>query len=170
MKCRSLFTKLHCHFQCHIHSIYISVNVQIFLLSCLNHRIPTTSHIGHNTARSNISQYLYFCSHCIENLKSYIIGDLYPTFHCFILAITMKFSLHVVINFLVVWWWTNTILPHNLLKAILLLFMSMGWDYVSELQPLTGLLVIPQMAYEYREPRWNNVGRRKPKSSEENLI
>jgi hypothetical protein len=34
--------------------------------------------------------------------------------------------------------------PHSDL-LLLLLFMSMGWDYISELRPLTGLLFIPQM-------------------------
>jgi hypothetical protein len=36
---------------------------------------------------------------------------------------------------------------------------SMGWEYVSELRPLTGLLFIPQMVYEHGQPRWNNIGR-----------
>jgi hypothetical protein len=44
------------------------------------------------------------------------------------------------------------------------LFMSMGWDYVSELRSLTGLLFIPQMMYEYGEPRWNDMDRGKPKN------
>jgi hypothetical protein len=34
---------------------------------------------------------------------------------------------------------------HNML----LLFMLIGWEYVSELQPPMGLLFIPQMIYEY---------------------
>jgi hypothetical protein len=50
-----------------------------------------------------------------------------------------------------------------------LLFISMDWDYVSELQPPTSLLFIPQIIYEYGEPRWNHVDRRKSKSSEKNL-
>jgi hypothetical protein len=28
----------------------------------------------------------------------------------------------------------------------------MGWDYVSELRPQTGLLFIPQVIYEHQEP------------------
>jgi hypothetical protein len=36
-------------------------------------------------------------------------------------------------------------------------FMSMGWDYVSELRPPTGLLFIPQMIYEYGQPWWNDI-------------
>jgi hypothetical protein len=35
------------------------------------------------------------------------------------------------------------------------LFMSMVWDYVSELWPQMGLLFIPQMVYEYVEPWWS---------------
>jgi hypothetical protein len=42
------------------------------------------------------------------------------------------------------------------LCLILLLFMSMGWDYTYELWPLTGLLFIPQMTYENGQPRWNS--------------
>jgi hypothetical protein len=34
-------------------------------------------------------------------------------------------------------------------NRLLLLFMSVGWHYVSELRPSTGLLFIPQMMYEY---------------------
>jgi hypothetical protein len=47
-----------------------------------------------------------------------------------------------------------------------LLFMSMGWDYVSELQPLMGLLFIPQMIYKSVKPWWNYTDRGKPKNSE----
>jgi hypothetical protein len=32
-----------------------------------------------------------------------------------------------------------------------------GWDYVSELLPLTGLLFISQVILEYGEPRWNGM-------------
>jgi hypothetical protein len=47
--------------------------------------------------------------------------------------------------------------------------MSMGRDYVSELRPPTGLLFIPQIIYEYEQPRWNDTDRGKPKNSEETL-
>jgi hypothetical protein len=36
--------------------------------------------------------------------------------------------------------------------------MLMGWDYVSELRPLTGLFFIPR-ATEYGERRWNDIDR-----------
>jgi hypothetical protein len=53
---------------------------------------------------------------------------------------------------------------------VLLLFMSMGRDYVSELRPpVSGLIVKPQMIDEYGEPWWNDIGRGKPKISEKNL-
>jgi hypothetical protein len=45
----------------------------------------------------------------------------------------------------------------------------MGWDYVSELLPLTDISVIPQMIYGYGERRWNDIDRGKPKYSEKNL-
>jgi hypothetical protein len=51
----------------------------------------------------------------------------------------------------------------------MLLFLSMEWDYISELWPPTGLLFIPQMIYEYGELRLNDIDRRKPKNSEKNL-
>jgi hypothetical protein len=35
--------------------------------------------------------------------------------------------------------------------------MSMGWDYVFELRPLTSLLLNFQIIYEYIEPRCNNI-------------
>jgi hypothetical protein len=46
------------------------------------------------------------------------------------------------------------------------LFMSVGWDCVSELWPPTGPLFVPQMIDEYGEPRWNDFDRAKPKNSE----
>jgi hypothetical protein len=42
-------------------------------------------------------------------------------------------------------------------------------DCVSELLPLTDILLIPQMIYEYGERRWNDIDRGKPKNSEKNL-
>jgi hypothetical protein len=39
------------------------------------------------------------------------------------------------------------------------LFMSMGPDDVSELRPPTQLLFIPQVIYEYGQPRWNDTGK-----------
>jgi hypothetical protein len=47
-----------------------------------------------------------------------------------------------------------------------LLFMSMGRDYASELRPPTGLLFIPQVIYEYGEPRCNDINRENRKISE----
>jgi hypothetical protein len=52
---------------------------------------------------------------------------------------------------------------------LLLMFMSMGWDDVSELLSLTGLLFILHVIYESVEPRWNDIERGKLKNSEENL-
>jgi hypothetical protein len=52
------------------------------------------------------------------------------------------------------------------LLLLLLLFMSMEWDNVSEMQLPTGLLFIPQVIYEYGEPWWNDTDRGKPKNSE----
>jgi hypothetical protein len=49
------------------------------------------------------------------------------------------------------------------------LFMSMGWDDVSELRPQTGLLFIPQVIYENGEPRWNDIDRVKAKNSDKNM-
>jgi hypothetical protein len=37
--------------------------------------------------------------------------------------------------------------------------MSMGWDYISELWPQTGLLFISRTIYEYGLPRWNDIDR-----------
>jgi hypothetical protein len=45
------------------------------------------------------------------------------------------------------------------------LFMSVGWEYVSELRPPTGLLFTPQVIHEYRA-WWNVTDRGKPKNSE----
>jgi hypothetical protein len=48
-----------------------------------------------------------------------------------------------------------------LVVVVMMMMMSMGWDYVSELRPPTGLLFVPQVIYEYGEPRWNEIDRRK---------
>jgi hypothetical protein len=45
--------------------------------------------------------------------------------------------------------------------VVVVVVMWMGRNYVSELQPPTGLLFILLMMSEYREPRWNNIDRRK---------
>jgi hypothetical protein len=37
------------------------------------------------------------------------------------------------------------------------MFMSMGWNYVSELRLPTSLLLIPQVIYVYEEPRWLEI-------------
>jgi hypothetical protein len=46
----------------------------------------------------------------------------------------------------------------------------MGSDYVSEFRPLTGLLFIPRIIYEYVEPRWNDIDRGKPKNWKKSLL
>jgi hypothetical protein len=42
-------------------------------------------------------------------------------------------------------------------------------SYVSELRPLTGLLFITQMIYDYRKSQWNDIDRGKLKISEKDL-
>jgi hypothetical protein len=49
------------------------------------------------------------------------------------------------------------------------LLISMGCDYVSEVLPLTDMLFIPRVIYEYGERQWNDTDRGKPKNSEKNL-
>jgi hypothetical protein len=41
--------------------------------------------------------------------------------------------------------------------SLFMLFMSTGWDCVSELHPLSGLLLIPQMLYDHGQWRWTDV-------------
>jgi hypothetical protein len=55
---------------------------------------------------------------------------------------------------------TNQPLPirHTGMSWLFMLYISMGWDYVSEIQPSTSLLFIPQMIYEY-ECRRNGTHR-----------
>jgi hypothetical protein len=58
----------------------------------------------------------------------------------------------------------------NLVQChILLLFMSMRWDDVFELQPPMALLFIPQTIYEYGDSWRNDTDRWKPKNSEKDL-
>jgi hypothetical protein len=44
----------------------------------------------------------------------------------------------------------------------MLMVMSMGSDYVSEVRPTAGLLFILQVVYVYREPRCNYIDRETP--------
>jgi hypothetical protein len=69
---------------------------------------------------------------------------------------------HVVpVNFGVVWDYKisriNTLNP----KPVFFLFITMGWDDISELRPPAGLLFIPQMIYVYDGPRWHEIDRGK---------
>jgi hypothetical protein len=48
---------------------------------------------------------------------------------------------------------------------IMYIFMSLGWDYVTELRPPTGPIFILQVTYESAEPQWNYTDREKPKNS-----
>jgi hypothetical protein len=55
-----------------------------------------------------------------------------------------------------------------MMMMMMIIIMSMGWDYVSELLPLTGLLLITQVIYERGETRWNDIDSEKqirPQSS-----
>jgi hypothetical protein len=55
-------------------------------------------------------------------------------------------------------------------KQKLLMYMSVGWDCVFELQPpMCLLLFFPQMICEYGEPWWNDIDTGKPKNLEKNL-
>jgi hypothetical protein len=42
-----------------------------------------------------------------------------------------------------------------------MMIMLMGSGYVSELQPLMGILFIPHVVYEHGEQWWNDIGRGK---------
>jgi hypothetical protein len=50
-----------------------------------------------------------------------------------------------------------------------LLFTSIVWEYFPKVRPLTGLLLILHMIYDYGDQRRNDTDRRKPKNSEINL-
>jgi hypothetical protein len=50
------------------------------------------------------------------------------------------------------------------------LFMSMGWDYISDLWPQTGLLFISRTIYEYGQPWWNDIDRWKNEELREKPI
>jgi hypothetical protein len=40
-----------------------------------------------------------------------------------------------------------------------MMMMSMGCDYISDMQAPMGLLFIPQVIYEHGEPWWNHIER-----------
>jgi hypothetical protein len=44
----------------------------------------------------------------------------------------------------------------------------MGWNYIYELHPSTGVLFIPQIIYECGDPRWNDADSGKSNKSEKN--
>jgi hypothetical protein len=39
------------------------------------------------------------------------------------------------------------------------MIILMGWDYVSEMRPPTGLLFITQVIYKHVKLRWNDIDR-----------
>jgi hypothetical protein len=48
-----------------------------------------------------------------------------------------------------------------MMMIIIIIIMSMGRHYVSELWPRTGLFFIPHAIYEHEEPWWNDIDRGK---------
>jgi hypothetical protein len=50
--------------------------------------------------------------------------------------------------------WTRALL-------MIMMTMSMWWDFVSELRPPTDLLFVPQKIHEHGEPWWNDIERGK---------
>jgi hypothetical protein len=62
----------------------------------------------------------------------------------------------VLLQILAYLWLCTRLLP----RCTSMLFVSMLWDCVSEMQ-----LFVYQMMYEYGEPRWNDTDRVKPKDS-----
>jgi hypothetical protein len=54
--------------------------------------------------------------------------------------------------------------------SMLLLFMSVGWDYDPELQPPTSLLFFPLVICDYGEPLWKDINRAKPKKLGESHV
>jgi hypothetical protein len=57
-------------------------------------------------------------------------------------------------------------IPARSIMLLLLLFMSMVSDNVSELRPPTVVFLIFQVIYEYGESWWNDTGRGKLNNSE----
>jgi hypothetical protein len=55
---------------------------------------------------------------------------------------------------------------YHSIMALHFFSLFMGWDYISELLPLTDILLIPQMINEYGEWWWNDIDRGKLKNSE----
>jgi hypothetical protein len=50
-------------------------------------------------------------------------------------------------------------LCHTFWLSMMIIILSMGWDYVSEQRPPTSLLFIPQVIYEHWEPWRNDIHR-----------
>jgi hypothetical protein len=46
-----------------------------------------------------------------------------------------------------------------LLKKLIMMIVSMGWDYISELLPPTGLLFVHHAIYEHCVPWWKAIDR-----------
>jgi hypothetical protein len=52
-------------------------------------------------------------------------------------------------------------MPRRNYDAVCVVVHVEGSDYVSELRPPKGPLFVPQVIYEYGEPRWNYIDRGK---------
>jgi hypothetical protein len=46
------------------------------------------------------------------------------------------------------------------------MFLLIGWDYVSELQPPVGLLFLLRWYSEYGQPQWNDIDRENGRTQE----
>jgi hypothetical protein len=93
----------------------------------------------------------------------------FVTCHMF-LQLAVWLDLHVSLTLDLIYschrWWVSCITISSTFLLLLLLFISMGVRLCLWTAATNRLLVHPQMIHEYKEPRWNNTDRGKPKNSE----
>jgi hypothetical protein len=100
---------------------------------------------------------------CFDQNVVFLIPPIHATWPAHLVVLNLITIPSVPFQFL-------SVLPkYSNVCELINLFMSTGRDYLSKLQPPTSLLFIPQMIYEYGEPRWNDTDRGNPNKSEKLL-
>jgi hypothetical protein len=122
---------------CHFLSLHLSCSVCV-LSRVLGHVLQVTR------------SYLAYYGLCVQTWTS--CNAVSQEFWRITVSVMVGLSINYVNRIVIIW--------------SVLLFMSVGRDYVSELRPPTGLLFIPQVIYEYGEPRCNAINRENRKISE----
>jgi hypothetical protein len=120
---------------------------------------------------------LYYYFICCCGLKVYVwkcFRDCFSKVLCSCSVLTVVVSWFIPSIIVKKYWknlpWVSDSLLHYHLSLLVVLFMLMEWDYVSEMWSPMGLSLISQMIYVYGVSQWNDIDRAKLKNSRERPV